>query len=245
MTLAAVLLLVADPAGDVRGNGAYRLPSALLSGAERSIDIREFRAENVSGKLRLTVGLGGTDNPWNAPSGFSAVMLDVFVKTDFGGQKELADTGFNVPPGSGWQYHFQVTGFGARAWQAGKDGQVQASSAVPGVRLDGTAVVMDTNLPAGRYSYWVTSRVYSPLTQGGFLPAKVGGDEASLGVDQGGMPSAVDVLYAGEQSRTYTDRVLPASGELRDRRPLMLLLFAGVGLLVAIFSTFRAWRKQP
>lgn len=240
----AALLIVADPAGDVRGDGSYRLPSALLSGIERSVDLRELRAENVGGKLRLSVGLGGMDNPWNAPRGFSAVLLDVFVKTDLGGHTELGDSGFRTPAGVGWQRHYQVSGFDTHAWAAGKNGGVQAVTEVPRVSVEGSTVVLDTDLAAGHYSYWVLSRIYSPLTPSGFLAPRVGGDDASLGVERAGLPSPVDVLSPGDQARAYAAQLLPPVGELRDRRPLALLFLAGAGLLTAVFATFRVWRKQ-
>lgn len=240
----AVLLVVSDPAGDVRGDGSYTLPSALLSGIERGVDLRELRAENVGGKLRLVIGMGGADNPWQAPRGFSAVMLDVFVKSGLGGARELGDTGFSTAPGSGWQHHYQVTGFSTRAWTASGEGEVRKADEVPKVRLEGSSIVLDTNLAAGRYSYWVTSRVYSPLSQQGFLSPRVSADETNLGAVRAGMPSAVDVLLAQDQTRAYAERVLPASGELHDRRPLTLLALAGAGLLVALASTVRAWRKE-
>ncbi|AFZ65968.1 glucodextranase DOMON-like domain-containing protein [Deinococcus peraridilitoris] len=240
----AVLLVVPDPAGDVRGDGSYVLPSALLSGMERSVDLRELRAENEGGKLRLVIGLGGADNPWKAPSGFSAPLLDVFIKTDFGGTRELADTGFTTPPGSGWHLRYQISGFGTRAWKASREGSVAPTDDRPVVQLEGSSIIVNTNLPAGRYGYWVTSRVYSPLTPDGYLPPRVGGDSASLSVVRSGMPSAVDVLFGDDQIRTFHDRVLPISGELHDRRPLALLVLAGLALLLAVIATVRAWRKQ-
>lgn len=241
----AVLLTVADPQGDTRGDGSYVLPVALSGPLARSLDLRDFRAEGVGGKLRLTVGMGGLDNPWNAPLGFSAAMVDVFVKTDYGGARALGDSAndLQTPPGEGWQHRYTVTGFGTRAYLADKDGKVRADAGVPRVRTEGSSIVLDTDLPTGRYSYWVTSRVYSPLTQGGALSPREGGGGEALSAPRAGMPQAVDVLYGGDQARAYASRVLYATGELRDRRPLALLALAGAGLLLAAFATLRAWRR--
>jgi len=241
----SVLLSVADPAGDVRGDGSYALPVTMRGLMERSLDLREFRVENHAGRLRLVVGMGGLDNPWESPRGFSAVMLDVYVKTDYGGKREIGEKeqDFVTPPGSGWQRHYRVTGFGTRAWTADRDGNAREDARLPTVTAAGSAVVLDTNLPAGKYSYWVTARVYSPLTPEGFVPPEVGADEAGLGVARADAPSAVDVLYAGDQARAYQSHVLPATGELHDRRPLALLFLAAAGLVTAILATFRAWRR--
>ncbi len=237
------LLTLSDPVGDVRGDGSYTLPSALVGGIERSLDVRELRADNVGGKLVLTVGLGGTDNPWNAPRGFSAILLDVFVKTDYGGQLALGDTGFSAPPGSGWQRHYQVSGFATRAWAADKDGTVRPLGKVPDVRLEGSALILATDLAAGSDSYWVTSRIYSPLTPKGFLEPQVDAGEAGLGAPRPGMPSPVDVLASGDQARLYAERVVPPSGQRRDRRPLILLGVAVGALLLTLVATVRAWRR--
>lgn len=240
---AAPLLTVPDPQGDARGDGSYVLPGALVKGMERSLDLREFRAEDRGGRLRLVLAFGGVDNPWSAPRGFSVPLIDVFVKTDLGGAQTLGDTRLNAPPGDGWQRHYQVSGFRTLAWVADKDGQVRESPARPDVGVSGSEVVLDTDLPAKRYGYWVTVRLYSPLSGTGFLSPVVGGGDAALVAGRPGLPSPVDVLLAGPQERVYLDRVLPPSGELRDRRPAILLALGGAALLVALLATFRAWRR--
>lgn len=242
-SLAAALLSVPDPAGDVNGDGSYVLPRALVGGAERALDLRELRAENVNGRLRVTVGMGGAGNPWNAPNGLSAALVDVFVKTGLGGSRELGATGFSTAGGTGWQRHYQISGFGVRAWSAAPDGTVTPGPEDARLTVQGTDLVLDTDVPAGRYSYWVTSSVYSPLTPDGALAPDVTGGPESLVVARAGLPAPVDVLMSGDQARAYVSSVLPENGELRDRRPLVLLGLAALGLVLAVLGTFRAWRR--
>ena len=239
---AAPLLTLSDPAGDVHGDGSYVLPS-FLAGAERSLDVRELRVNNLNGQLVLTVGLGGSDNPWHAPRGFSALLLDVFVNTGAGGQRALGDTGFQAPANGGWQRHYQVSGFATRAWAADKNGAVRPLKSVPGVRIEGSSLILTTDLPAAD-GYWVTSRVYSPLTPGGFLEPQVGAADTDLGAPRPNMPSPVDVLLSGDQARAYAERVLPPSGQRRDRRPLILLALALGALLLTLLATVRTWRRS-
>ncbi|PYE54476.1 glucodextranase-like protein [Deinococcus yavapaiensis KR-236] len=240
--VAAALLTITDPAGDTRGDGSYTSPPALVGGSENSLDIRELRAENVAGRVRIVVGLGGVANPWNAPSGWSSTLIDVFVKTSVGGEQGLADTGFVTPPGDGWQRHYQVSGFRTRAWHVVNGETQEVSLATPAVRR-GTEVSIDTDLPARSYSYWVTSRIYSPLTSSGFLTPRVAGGSSDLLVPRAGMPSPVDVLLVGDQARAYITRILPPGGQLRDRRSTLLLILAVLGVLAAVIATFRAWRR--
>lgn len=242
-SFAAVLLSVPDPAGDTRGDGSYVLPSALVGGVERALDLRELRAERAANRLRVVVGLGGQGNPWNAPGGLSAAVVDVFVKTGLGGARELGETGFSAPAGTGWQRHYQLGGFGVRAWSADASGNVTALPEPGTLTVRGSELVLDTNLAAGRYSYWVTSSVYSPLTASGVLSPRVSGGPETLVSGRAGQPAPVDVLTSGDQARAYVSRVLPENGELRDRRPLLLLVLAAVGLLIAVIATFRAWRR--
>lgn len=240
--VASTLLTITDPTGDTRGDGSYTLPPALVGGSDNSLDIRELRAENVNGRVRIVVGLGGVANPWNAPSGWSSTLIDVFVKTSVGGDQTLADTGFVTPPGDGWQRHYQVSGFRTRAWRF-VNGQAQEVSLATQAVRSGTEVVIDTDLPARPYSYWVTSRVYSPLTPSGFVAPRVAGGASDLLVPRAGLPSPVDVLLVGDQARAYVTRILSPSGELRDRRSMLLLLLAALGVLLAVIATFRAWRR--
>ncbi|ULH15681.1 hypothetical protein MF271_03300 [Deinococcus sp. KNUC1210] len=43
------------------------------------------------------------------------------------------------------------------------------------IRLTGSTLVIDTPIPAGQYSYWVTLSAYSPFTSDGLLRPSVSG----------------------------------------------------------------------
>ncbi len=241
---AALLLAQPDASGDARGNGSYSLPSGLKS-TPATYDLRELRADDVNGRLRLTVTLGALENPWSAPLGFSGPILNVFVKTQIGGRQVLDDTGFSTPAGDGWQYHFRVDGLRSEWWSV-PDGQKTArrrSEPLP-VRVSGTSLVLDTPLKSGRYSYWVTSSVFSPFTADGLLRPGAQGGPASLGARLPEAPPVVDLIGSGEQAQAYATRVLAPVGEVRDRRSVALLAAAGAGLFIALMASFFTWRKR-
>ena len=241
--LAAALLTVPDPAGDMRGDGSYVLPTRPALTAE-ALDLRELRAEDVGGKLRLTVGLGAVQNPWEAPLGYSAGVLDVFVKSRLGGASRLGDSGFVTPVGSGWQYHLRLSGFGSSI-EFVPDGQTrpQIRPTPLAVRLNGSSVVVDTPIPAGQYSYWVTMAAYSPFTPDGVLRPGTGAGAASLQAARAGSPFPVDVIGGGEQGLAYSSGILAPVGRTRDRRASLLLALAALGLAVGLFASVRVWRK--
>ncbi|WP_424951758.1 glucodextranase DOMON-like domain-containing protein [Deinococcus sp.] len=242
--LAAALLTIPDAAGDTRGDGSYTLPTrpALSAGA---LDLRELKVENQGGKLRLTIGLGAVQNPWNAPLGYSAGVIDIFVKSRLGGATALAKLGFVTPPQQGWQYHLHLNGFGS-SLEFVPDGQTapQPRNTPLTVQLSGSAVVIDTPIPAGQYSYWVTNSVYSPFTPDGMLHPGTGGGSASLIAPRNNGPIPVDVISGGDQARAYATGVLQPVGRARDRRALLLLGLAAAGLLLGLIATVRVWRKS-
>lgn len=245
--LLTALLVQPEAAFNARGDGRYVLPSGLLASTgltEANFDLRELRAENVGGQLRLTVNLGALANPWQAPQGFSGPVLDLFIKTRLGGQQALADSGFSAPGGDGWQYHIRTDGFRTRWWTV-PDGQttpVERREPLQ-VNVRGAGVVVETPIPAGSYSYWVTSSIFSPFAPDGELRPTTDTGPQVLSAPLVGMPTPVDVLAGGDRTRAYESKVLAPVGEVRDRRSLGLLALAGVGLLGALVGSLLAWRR--
>ena len=246
--LAAALLTVPDPAGDARGDGTYTLPTQLPLTAA-AVDLRELRAEAVGGKLRLSVGLGAVQNPWNAPLGYSAGVLDIFVKSRLGGASDLGGLGFVPPPNDGWQYHIHLTGFGSTLDFVPDGSSKPVRRDVPlNVSLSGSTVVIDTPIPAGQDSYWAMISLYSPFTPDGLLRPSVSGGSASLvtprsGTGRGAAPIPVDVISGGDQTRAYTLGVLAPVGQTRDRRTILLLGLGLFGLLLTLLATVGVWRS--
>ncbi len=238
---ASLLLSVPDPAGDATGDGSYLL-STRPGVSAATLDLRLLRAEDVGGKLQLAVSLGAVGNPWNSPAGFSGVVLDVFVKTQVGGARELTGLGLSTPSGDGWQEHYRLDGFSAQHFSAAPQGKPR-SAAAPQVRLEGTDLVIATDLRAGQYSYWVTASAYTPLSPDGYL--RPGGDTAvGLRSAREGSPVPLDVLLSGDQKAVYATAELSAVGTVRDERALHLLWAALSALVVAVLAGIVAWRRR-
>lgn len=241
LLLTAALLTVPDPAGDALGDGGYILPRQPDVSAE-ALDLRVFSAEPQGEGTRFTVSFGQIGNPWNAPSGFSAGVTDIFVKTGPGGRAALADTGLRAR-GGGWQYHLRVTGFGSTLVQAVDEEGVTQPLPPPSVQLEGTGVVIDAAVPPGPHAYWVTSSVYTPLSAGGVLKPSGGTGPGSLQTGQVGAPAPVDVLAPDGDPRAFTDGTLAAVGQTRDRASLLLAGLGGLGLLLTVLATVAIWRR--
>ncbi len=244
--LAATLLLsLFDPSGDVNGDGSYRLPTSLTQEERSSLDLRSMEAFSQGGKLLLKLGFSSLANPLRASSGFSVPYLDVFIKTDVGGQTTLGDTGFKTPLTSGWQYHLTLTGFSQRL-ESQLKGAIQPSS-VPGtawkVSTEGSKLVIATDLPAGKYAYWAMSSLFDPLTPKGYSVPSSGDGPYDLYASLPQSPHPVDVLLEGDQKAAYSKRVLEELGEVVDRRPIILLMLGALGLILALWGTFKVWRR--
>ena len=239
----ASLLSVTDPAGDAQGDGSYQLPARPTMNASQ-FDLRALQVQDIGGKLQLAVTLGSVGNPWNAPAGFSGVVLDVFIKTGPGGASALTGLGLRVPSDSGWQEHYRVNGFVRQHFRVDGAGKAVLQKDAPSVKLDGTELILTTNLEAGSYRYWVTSSLYTPLGKDGFW--RPGGDSGTndLRSARAGSPAPLDVLLAGDQRPIYTSGVLPGVGQVIDVRALTLLGIAAAGLLIAIIAGVIAWRRH-
>ncbi|CAM3916991.1 glucodextranase DOMON-like domain-containing protein [Deinococcus frigens] len=241
LLLTASLLTVPDPAGDARGDGGYVLPRQP-GVTEDALDLRSFSAAPQGAGMRFTVSFGQIGNPWNAPSGFSAGVTDIFVKTGPGGQGVLADTGLRTR-GGGWQYHLRVTGFGSVLERTDDTGERIERLAAPTVQIEGTGLVIDTAVPAGSYAYWVTSSVYTPLSAGGVLKPTGGTAPGSLQAGRTDAPTPVDVLASAEDTRAFSDGTLALVGQTRDWTSLILIMLGGLGLLLTVGATVAVWRR--
>jgi hypothetical protein len=241
LLLTTTLLTVPDPAGDARGDGGYILPRQPAVTAE-ALDLRSFSAAPQGSGMRFKVSFGQIGNPWNAPSGFSAGVTDIFIKTGPGGRQTLADTGLRARSG-GWQYHLRVTGFSSTLERVTDQEDGVQSLSAPTVRIEGTELVIDTAVPPGSYAYWVTSSVYTPLSTGGVLRPSGGTGPASLQTGRANAPTPVDVLAPAGDPRAFTDGTLAPVGETRDRASLLLAGLGGLGLLLTVGATVAIWRR--
>ena len=240
--LTAALLTIPDPAGDARGDGGYVLPTrpALTQDA---LDLRSFSAQPQGSGMQFTVAFGQMGNPWNAPSGYSAGVTDIFVKTGFGGQMALADTGLRVRGAGGWQYHLRVTGFTSSLEGVAEDGSGLHPLAAPTVKVAGTSLVIDAAIPPGNYAYWVTNAVYTPLSSDGVLRPTQSAGATALQVGRADAPVPVDVLAPEGDTGAYTDHTVAPLGETRNTATLILAGVGLLGLLVALVATVAVWRR--
>ncbi|MFC6660163.1 glucodextranase DOMON-like domain-containing protein [Deinococcus multiflagellatus] len=83
LALLASTITLSDPAGDARGDGGYVLPTRPAFTPDM-LDLRAFSAQPQGEGMRFTVSFTAMGNPWNAPSGSSAGVTDIFVKGSLG-----------------------------------------------------------------------------------------------------------------------------------------------------------------
>lgn len=240
LLLSAAAFIFSDPAGDAHGDGHYVLPTQPAITPD-ALDLREFRAESQNGHLRLSVGFGALANPWKLPSGFSAGVTDIFVKSGLGGVQALDDLRLQAVSG-GWQYHVRVSGAGSRLEQR-TDGRAATDTlAAPTVQVQGTTLVIDTAIPAGEYGYWVTNSVYSPLTPDGLLRPTTQAGASGLQAPRADAPVPVDVLARPGDTSAYQNGMLAAVGQDRDPRPWWLAGLGLLGLMLTVLTTMHLWR---
>lgn len=237
--LLAALLTFTDPMGDAHGDGSYVLPTRPGVSAD-ALDLREFQVEPGQHGLAFRVSFGAAQNPWQLPSGFSAGVTDIFVKGGLGGRNDLPD--LNLRVNEGWQYHLRVSGAAATLDQVDADGKTLTAMPAPQVTLEGTSLLIQTTIPKGNYGYWVTSSVYSPLSERGLLVPTAQAGVGHLTTARNNPPVPVDVLAPEGDYMVYTTgRLLPV-GATRDNRPVVLGLVGGLGILLTILATWRIVR---
>ncbi len=239
LLLSATALAFTDPVGDAHGDGGYILPTRPALSAD-ALDLRQFSAEPSGKTMRFRVGFGGTGNPWHLSSGFSSGVTDIFVRGSLGGDPKLGSLGLRASSG-GWQYHLRISGAGSTLERFTEGGDVPTPLAAPRVTAQGADLLIESDVPAGTYGYWVTSSVYSPLSPDGLLrPTRQPGASA-LQAEVPNAPVPVDVLAAPTDRSAYLTGQLAAVGQERDSRPLWLLGLGLVGVLLTLLTTVRLW----
>lgn len=239
--LSAALFSFADPAGDSRGDGRYVLPTRPPVSAD-ALDLRRFEARADGDGMQFTVDYGAVQNPWALPSGFSAGVTDIFIKTGRGGLGTLDSLNLRAADGQ-WHYHLRVSGTGATLEEVPEGRATPLRRADPSVRLSGTRLIVGAAVPPGQYAYWVTSSVYSPLSPDGLLRPVTEAGAQSLQAPQPGAPVPVDLLAPAGDVQAYATGSLAAQGEVRDRRPLLLSGLGLLGLGLTALATLWLWRR--
>lgn len=219
------------------GDGTYHLPENLSVTDQNSLDLRNFTASDEEGKLSLEVGLGALSNPLKAPQGFSTAILDIFIKTRVGGSTTLGDTGFETPPGQGWQYHLHLSGFDRAFYRVPRLTPEKLNADDIKVSTSGTTIKVQTPIPAGKYEYWVTVSLFDPLTPAGLVTPVNDTNPYHLTSRLNNPPAPLDVLATGDQGRSYIQRTLPPVGDLQDIRPWILLVMGFLGMVGVVIAT--------
>lgn len=235
--LATLLLNAPDPSGDQKGDGTYHLPENLSSTELNTLDLRNFTASDDNGKLTLEVGLGALANPLGAPMGFSTSIVDIFIKTRVGGSVKLGETGFETPPGQGWQYHIHLSGFKKEFYRVPKMEPEKLNASDLQVSASGSNIQIKTPIPAGKYEYWVTVSLFDPLTPSGLVAPVNDSNPFHLTSRLNNPPLPVDVLSESDQGRHYIQRTLPGVGNLQDIRPWILLGMGLLGMIGVVVAT--------
>jgi hypothetical protein len=247
LAVAATLLFSSfDTSGDFLGDGHYVLPQILTPLEQKSLDLRSLEVYNRSGKLELDVGFSSLQNVLNSPLGFSTNYLDIFIKTSVGGQTRLGDTGFNTPVSSGWQWHLTITPFQTRLERQIKNENAPRNQAASGIKIrsEGSRMVIQTQIPAGKYGYWITSRIFDPLSEKGYAVPSSDPNPNRLYSPIADSPAVVDLMAGGNPATAYLERTLEPLGEVIDRRPLFLLILIGVSLLFTLIATVQVWIRK-
>lgn len=240
LLLLAALFTFTDPTGDAHGDGSYVLPGRPPLNAD-ALDLREFQAVPETGGLTFRVSLGAMQNPWNLPSGYSAGVTDIFVKSALGGVTTLTDLNLRVK--SGWQYHVRVSGASTSLQQVQADGQTITELPRPEVAVEGTTLVIRTVIPPANYGYWVTNSLYSPFKPLGLVTPSNQADPGTLSAARANPAVPVDVLAPAEDYSAYSTGILAPVGQTRDARPWLLGGLALLGLVTAGMATFRRQRR--
>lgn len=240
LALLAPQTRLTDPAADARGDGGYVLP-ARPAFTQDMLDLRALDTRGTPQGMQFTVTYGQMGNPWNSPAGFSAGVTDIFVKGALGGQATLGDSGLRTS-GGGWQYHLRVSPGGSTLTEVDAQGN-ERPLAAPTVQVSGSSLIVQTALPEGRYGYWVTNSVYSPLTRDGVLRPTTAQNPAALQAGRADAPVPVDVMAAPGDTQAYTRATLAPVGETRDLVGIGLLALGGVGLLITVIATVFVWRR--
>lgn len=228
---------VVDPSGDVPPKG-LRLPTLPQLSAD-GLDLQRFVAFEREGKLNFWVQFGNLQNPWNAPSGWSSPVIDIFIQTKKHGvgRNELTDLGLYTKGGL-WQEHVRATPWQTEITSADGERRLLSAAAVQSKM----GLWIRTDLPAKQYAYWVSVSVHSPFSRSGVLQPQAASDSPwpfalLYSLDEGLPPAAVDVL--APEGAELKNQQLPAVGEVSDGRIWWLWGLLGLGIALLLGG---AWR---
>jgi hypothetical protein len=231
----AILFSVSDPSNDALGDGAYTLPAAKTDVSQ--LDIRTFSALDVAGKLELRLQMGRIQNPDKAPNGFSRPVLDVFVGTGRGGNTNLGGSGFATRANSGWYYWIRATPYSVTLRRDPSADFVQLpKNRTAQAKVEGSSVVIQTDIPAAEYTYYAISSVYDSLTPTGIALPQSEPSPLKLISPLENAPSGLDIVFENRQILLWSSREVPPLNEPKlETNPL---IYTGlVGFVILLVTT--------
>ncbi|MFN3265660.1 MAG: glucodextranase DOMON-like domain-containing protein [Deinococcales bacterium] len=231
----AILFSVSDPAADALGDGGYVLPVAKADVSQ--LDIRTFSAIDNHGKLELRLQMGRISNPDQAPNGFSRPVIDVFIGTGRGGVSTLGNSGFTTRANSGWYYHIRATPFAVMLRRDSSADYVQLpKNRTAQAKVEGSSIVIQTDIPASDYTYYAISSLYDSLTPTGIAQPQSEPSALKLLSPLEDAPSALDIVFENRQILLWATREVPPLNE--PQLGLNPLLFTGLaGFIILLVTT--------
>lgn len=231
----AILFSVSDPANDALGDGSYILPT--LSADVSQLDIRTFSALDNNGKLEFRLQMGRIQNFDKAPNGFSRPVIDIFIGTGRGGSTNLGNSGFTTRPNSGWYYQIRATPYAVTLRRDPSTDYVQLpKNRTAQAKVEGSSIVIQTDIPAKDYTYYAISSLYDSLTSSGIAQPQPEASPLKLVSPLENAPSALDILYDNRQIVLWSTREVPPLNE--PKLGLNPLLFTGLaGFVILLITT--------
>jgi hypothetical protein len=228
----AILFSVSDPANDALGDGAYVLPAAKTDVSQ--LDIRTFSALDNNSKLELRLQMGRIQNADNAPNGFSRPVIDVFIGTGRGGNSNLGSSGLSTRANSGWYYWIRATPYAVTLRRDASADFVQLpNNRTAQAKVESSSIILQTDIPAGEYTYYATSSLYDTLTPTGIAKPQSEPSPLKLISLLEDAPSVLDVVFENRQILLWSSREVPPLNEPQlATNPLIFTGLAGFVILL-------------
>jgi hypothetical protein len=243
----AVLLAIADPVGDAAGDGSLRPPTTGVYAGSANFDLHSV--DLLEGpSLVLEIVLGALDNPGDLANGFSHPVIEVYLDSREGGERELlAGSGMRLPADRGWETALRITGDLAELHHISEDGD-RVLLPVDLRVVDGT-VVATTPLPAvdpESSTLFAIVGVYDPFSDSGWRDLSREPSPWAFSSASQAFP-VVDLLAPNDeaQRRALQSGALPLNQAEPDRRGVPWLLMMALGVVVAVVGLGLRSRVAP
>jgi hypothetical protein len=245
--LLAALLAITDPVGDAAGDGSLRPPTTDVYAGSANFDLHGVGL--VEGpSLVLEIVLGALDNPGDLANGFSHPVIEVYLDSREGGERELlAGSGMALPADRGWETALRITGDHAELHHLSAQGD-RVLLPVDVRVVDGT-LIATTPLPAvdpETSTLFAVVGVYDPFSDTGWRDlSREPSPWAFWSLTQ--VFPVVDLLAPSDeaQRRALQSGTLPLNVTEPDRSGVPWLLMMALGVVVAVVGLGLRSRVAP